>query len=107
MNNIVFDDLDNKTKTFTLAINSLIEELEAIDYYNQRASIVNKKNLKDLIIHNRNEEIEHAAMLIEFLRRINPVFNAKLHTYMFTEDPITEVEEESTESDDDDSDDEE
>jgi ferritin-like protein len=96
MNNISIDELDNKVKTFTEAINSLMEELEAIDFYNRRSDVINNKSLKDLMIHNRNEEIEHASMLIEWLRRNNSVFNSKLRTYLFTDEPITEVEEDST-----------
>jgi hypothetical protein len=74
-------------------INSLIEELEAVNWYNQRADVTVDEELKATVIHNRNEEIEHAAMLIEWLRRRVPEFAEELQTYLFTDMPITAVEE--------------
>ena len=76
------------------AISSLIEELEAIDYYTQRAETCHDEELKKLMIHHANEEKEHAAMLIEWLRRHDKAFDKELKDYLFTEGSITEIEEE-------------
>jgi hypothetical protein len=70
------------------AITSLIEELEAVDWYGQRSDASSDGALQGIIEHNRDEEKEHAAMLIEWLRRHDPVFDAHLRTYLFTEDDI-------------------
>jgi ferritin-like protein len=75
------------------ALASLIEELEAVDWYNQRADVTQDEPLKAILLHNRNEEIEHASMALEWLRRRIPNFDEELHTYLFTSAPITEVEE--------------
>lgn len=74
------------------ALASLIEELEAIDWYNQRADVATDLGLKEILIHNRNEEIEHAAMALEWLRRKIPEFDEELRTYLFTSAPITHIE---------------
>ncbi len=74
------------------ALASLIEELEAIDWYNQRADVATDPALKEILIHNRNEEIEHAAMALEWLRRRFPEFDEELRTYLFTSAPITQIE---------------
>jgi len=74
------------------ALSSLQEELEAVDYYNQRAENAQDPELKDLLLHNRNEEIEHAAMLTEWVRRRSPEMNHELRTYLFTERPVTNLE---------------
>jgi len=74
-------------------ISSLIEELEAIDYYNQRIQLTKDGTLKKILIHNRDEEKEHAAMLIEHLRRIDIEFEKELKKFMFREEDITELEE--------------
>jgi ferritin-like protein len=75
------------------ALASLIEELEAVDWYNQRMDVTQDEALKAILEHNRNEEIEHAAMALEWLRRKLPAFDLELKTYLFTSAPITEVEE--------------
>jgi hypothetical protein len=80
------------------ALASLIEELEAVDWYNQRADVTHDEGLKAILLHNRNEEIEHASMALEWLRRRIPSFNKELRTYLFTSAPIIEVEEESESS---------
>lgn len=72
---------------------SLIEELEAIDWYQQRADVTGDEELRAVLIHNKNEEIEHAMMTLEWLRRNSPEFDANLRTYVFGSGPITEVEE--------------
>ncbi|MFP4081303.1 MAG: encapsulin-associated ferritin-like protein [Candidatus Aminicenantes bacterium] len=75
------------------ALASLIEELEAIDWYNQRVDVTEDQQLKAVLAHNRDEEIEHASMALEWLRRKMPRFDEELKTYLFTSAPITEVEE--------------
>lgn len=75
------------------ALASLIEELEAVDWYNQRVDVTGDDDLKAVLAHNRDEEIEHAAMTLEWLRRRFPEFDEELRTYLFTDKPITEVEE--------------
>jgi ferritin-like protein len=78
------------------ALASLQEELEAIDYYHQRADRTQDAASKAILLHNRNEEIEHAAMLLEWLRRKMPDFDEALKTYLFTTDEITSIEESAT-----------
>ena len=77
------------------ALASLIEELEAVDWYHQRADVTDNADLQAIILHNRDEEIEHAAMALEWLRRRLPKFDEELRTYLFTTGPITELEEEA------------
>lgn len=89
-------NLSKKTKDMKRAIDSLREELEAIDYYSQRADAASNTELKEIMIHNRNEEIEHAAMIIEWLRRNDKDFDKEINDYLFTKEKITEVEEEMT-----------
>jgi uncharacterized linocin/CFP29 family protein len=74
------------------ALASLQEELEAIDYYNQRADRLENEELKTILLHNRDEEIEHASMLFEYLRRTMPEFDSKMKRYLFTTKPVTEIE---------------
>jgi ferritin-like protein len=76
------------------AISSLMEELEAVDWYDQRIAASQDESLKALLAHNRDEEKEHAAMVLEWLRRHDPVLDENLRTYLFTSVPITEVEDE-------------
>ena len=71
---------------------SLQEELEAADWYDQRVSATSDASLAAVLAHNRDEEKEHAAMTLEWLRRHDPVFDQHLRTYLFTELPITEIE---------------
>ena len=73
-------------------ITSIMEELEAVDWYDQRVSATDDADLAAVLAHNRDEEKEHAAMGIEWLRRNDPKFDEELRTYLFTEGPITEVE---------------
>jgi len=70
--------LSKETLDKKRAIDSLREELEAVDFYNQRADATNNEELKAVLIHNANEEKEHAAMLIEWLRRNDPEFDKEL-----------------------------
>lgn len=77
------------------AIVSLMEELEAIDWYQQRADDCDDPALKEILLHNMREEVEHASMALEWLRRNSGEFDRNLRTYLFTEGPITEIEEEA------------
>lgn len=74
------------------ALSSLQEELEAVDWYNQRADVADNPELTEILLHNRNEEIEHASMLLEWLRRTVPDFDAQLKTYLFTTQNVTQIE---------------
>jgi ferritin-like protein len=86
------DVLSEQTRSAHRAIVSLMEELEAIDWYQQRADACSDPELKDVLLHNKNEEVEHAAMLLEWIRRHDLQFDAMLRTYLFTEQPITAIE---------------
>ncbi len=74
------------------AIVSIMEELEAVDWYNQRAAVASDPELADVLRHNRDEEKEHAAMTLEWLRRNDPVLDKHLRTYLFTEGSIRDIE---------------
>ncbi len=74
------------------AIVSLMEELEAVDWYNQRAKATSNPDLRAILEHNRDEEKEHASMVLEWLRRGDPKFAQHLKTFLFTEGPVTEIE---------------
>lgn len=86
------DLLPEPTKDLHRAILSLMEELEAIDWYQQRADASKDPALKAVMLHNRNEEVEHAMMTLEWIRRRDAKFDETARTYLFTELPITEVE---------------
>ncbi|MGH9081487.1 MAG: encapsulin-associated ferritin-like protein [Acidimicrobiales bacterium] len=74
------------------AITSIKEELEAIDWYDQRVEATDDPELAGVLAHNRDEEKEHAAMTLEWLRRHDPVLDRHLRTYLFTADPVLETE---------------
>jgi ferritin-like protein len=74
------------------AIVSLMEELEAVDWYNQRAKATKNPELRAILEHNRDEEKEHAAMALEWIRRNDPKMNQHLKTYLFTEGAVTAIE---------------
>jgi len=84
--------LSGETREMHRAIVSLMEELEAIDWYQQRVDACSDPQLKDVLLHNKNEEIEHASMVMEWIRRHNDHFNEMLRKYLFTEQPITGIE---------------
>ncbi len=77
------------------AIVSIMEELEAVDWYDQRAKATDDAELRAILAHNRDEEKEHAAMMLEWLRRRDPALSDHLKTYIFTDAPITETEQTS------------
>ena len=88
--------LDEKTLNISRAINSLKEEIEAVDWYNQRVDASRDTELKAIMAHNRDEEIEHACMLLEWLRRNNDKWDEELRAYLYTEGPISHLEEQIT-----------
>ena len=77
------------------AIVSIMEELEAVDWYDQRVEATTDPALAEILAHNRDEEKEHAAMTLEWLRRHDAKWDANLHTYLFTDEDVLEVEEET------------
>jgi len=83
-------DLTPETRNMHRAIVSLMEELEAIDWYQQRIDATTDEALRSILTHNRDEEKEHASMVLEWIRRHDPVFDANLKKYLFTTLPITE-----------------
>jgi len=83
------EDLSDETKDMHRAIVSLMEELEAVDWYNQRVDACKNKELKAILAHNRDEEKEHAAMVLEWIRRQDPRMDKELKDYLFTDKPIT------------------
>jgi ferritin-like protein len=89
------DLLDESTVDHHRAMTSLCEELEAIDWYDQRVKATKDASLAAVLAHNRDEEKEHAAMTLEWLRRRDPALDSNLRTYLFTSEPITEVEAEA------------
>jgi ferritin-like protein len=77
------------------ALVSLQEELEAVDWYDQRVNATTNPELAAILAHNRDEEKEHASMVLEWLRRQDPVLDRHLRTYLFTSEPVTEIETEA------------
>ncbi len=82
------DRLRPETKDLHRALVSLQEELEAIDWYQQRIDATGDDELRVILAHNRDEEMEHASMLLEWIRRKNPTFAGHLREYLFSEGPI-------------------
>lgn len=88
--------LSKETLEMHHAIVSLMEELEAVDWYRQRADDCEDASLKAILLHNMREEIEHAAMVLEWLRRNSEDFDKELREYLFTEGDLSHHEEEAT-----------
>ncbi|MEX0809971.1 MAG: ferritin [Dongiaceae bacterium] len=88
--------LSKETLSRHHAIVSLREELEAADWYRQRADDCEDDSLREILLHNMREEIEHACMVIEWLRRADKEWQTQLDTYLYSDGPITEVEEQAT-----------
>jgi hypothetical protein len=74
---------------------SIQEEFEAADWYDQRVDATTNPELAAILAHNRDEEKEHAAMVLEWLRRQDPVLDGHLRTYLFSSEPVTEIETEA------------
>jgi hypothetical protein len=91
-----YDLLKPETQDLARAIQSLMEELEAIDWYGQRMDLTHDEELRGILEHNRDEEKEHASMLIEWIRRRDPKFDEALKTYVFTSGNILALEEAAT-----------
>lgn len=91
-----YELLSPKTRDHHRAIISLIEELEAIDWYQQRADAVEDEELRAILLHNKEEEAEHAMMSMEWLRRRDADLANHAQTYLFTQGSILEVEEADT-----------
>lgn len=83
-----FEELSAETRDMHRAIVSLMEELEAVDWYNQRRDACGDETLKAILAHNRDEEKEHAAMLLEWIRRKDPTFSSHMKDFLFTDKPI-------------------
>lgn len=94
MASIGFHESEDKLSAATLdmhrAIVSLMEELEAVDWYNQRCDACANPELRTILEHNRDEEKEHAAMLFEWVRRHDEKFSNQLKAYLFSEKPVTD-----------------
>jgi len=86
------EKLSSATQDFHRAVVSLIEELEAVDWYNQRVDACIDPELKRVLAHNRDEEIEHAAMTLEWIRRNNSKFDEELRERPFKPGPIKDEE---------------
>ena len=89
------DTLNPETIDRHRAIVSIMEELEAVDWYDQRIDAARDPELKELLAHNRDEEKEHASMMLEWLRRRDPKLDEHLRTYLFTDKRLLEIEEEA------------
>ncbi len=91
-----YEKLSGQTRDLHRAIVSLMEELEAIDWYGQRAEVCEDDSLRAVLLRNREEEIEHAMMNLEWIRRNEPLFDKYIRTYLLKSAPITEIEESET-----------
>ncbi len=85
------EELTDTTRDHTRALNSLKEEIEAIDWYQQRMDGTSDKALKKILAHNRNEEMEHACMMLEWLRRNMEGWDDQMRAYLFTSNEITTI----------------
>ncbi len=94
------EELSEETRNFSKALKSLKEEIEAIDWYQQRVDTTKDDHLRKILAHNRDEEIEHACMTLEWLRRNMPEWDEIMKTFLFTEGDITELEENEQEKTD-------
>jgi ferritin-like protein len=84
----MISELSDETRDMHRAIVSLMEELEAVDWYNQRVDACRNPELRAILAHNRDEEKEHASMVLEWIRRQDPAFDKELKDYLFTDKPI-------------------
>jgi uncharacterized protein len=91
-----YELLDEDTRNYHRAIKSIMEELEAVDWYHQRVATCTDPELKKLLAHNRDEEMEHACMALEWLRRNMPGWDHMLRTYLFQDESISIVDAEKS-----------
>jgi ferritin-like protein len=82
------EELSDETRDMHRAITSLMEELEAVDWYNQRVDACKDEELKEILRHNRDEEKEHAAMVLEWIRRRDSVLDKELKEFLFSDGEI-------------------
>ncbi|MDF1721930.1 MAG: hypothetical protein P1U65_14760 [Minwuia sp.] len=82
--------LSKETIHMHQAITSLMEELEAVDWYRQRADDCDDADLKEILLHNMREEIEHAAMVLEWLRRNSSDFDGQLRKFLFKDGDVAD-----------------
>lgn len=82
------EELDDRVRDMHRALISLTEELEAADWYAQRVARCADADLKRILEHNKNEEMEHASMLLEWLRRNSPEWDERLRQFLFSERPL-------------------
>ena len=87
----VAEDLSDKIKNLSRARQSLIEEMEAIMFYDERADATTDKNLKEIIIHNRDDEKEHFSLLLEYLRRNDPEMDREMKEILFSKKELNEL----------------
>lgn len=92
------EDLSRATRDLHRAIVSLTEELDAVDWYRQRADACKDDQLREILLHNMREEVEHSAMLIEWIRRNSRDFEANLKSYLFKQTPITDIAQRTTDT---------
>lgn len=92
--------LSREARERTRAYESLIEEIEAIEWYDQRVDVCTDEELKKLLRHNMNEEMEHATMIFEWLRRNVDTLDENMKKYLFTKKSIVEIEEDGADSND-------
>lgn len=90
------ESLSDEVKNITRALKTVIEELEAIMYYHQRVDVTTDTNLQEVFAHNRDEEIEHACMTLEWLRRNMEGWDKEMKNYLFTSGSLLSVEDEVT-----------
>lgn len=89
------DELGARDRDYVRALNSLKEEVEAVNWYQQRVAVTSDEQLKAVLAHNRDEEIEHACMTLEWLRRNMPAWEEHMRTYLFKQADIVDLEEEA------------
>jgi ferritin-like protein len=87
------EELRPEDRDFIRALTSMKEEIEAIIWYHQRVVTCSDGHLKNILAHNRDEEVEHAVMILEWLRRSMPEWEEQLKLYLFTTGDLTEIEE--------------
>ena len=85
-------ELSEAARNAHRALTTVIEELEAVDWYNQRVDVCTDADLAAIMAHNRDEEIEHACMALEWLRRTMPKFDQELRNYLFSSGDVTKLE---------------